>query len=219
VAVDGVSAVLAVLCLGIALFHLTRLVIPGATAGDEAVGGPVGEASHAVMAVGMAAMFSSQVSLLPRPVWTVAFVLCGAWFAATALRNRSTAMDAGHHVVGHVAMLFMLYVGHGATVADTAQGGGHDGHAGHGGGLGAGGLGMLGMVVSIVFAGYFVHHALRCLDRMRTSGTPSGTPAGPVGPVALRSRLRARVLTDPRSVATVHLLMAVAMAVMLLIMI
>ena len=224
-AVDLVSGVFAILCLGIALFHLTRLAVPGATAGDEAVGGPVGEASHAVMALGMAAMFGSLVDLLARPVWTVAFVLCGAWFAAVALRNRSPAMDTGHHVIGHVAMLFMLYAGHGATAPDAAGGG----HAGHGGGLGSGGLGMLAMAVSIVFAGYFVFHALRCLDRMRTPATSAGMstpgpaePSAATAPVALRrrpARAVTRTLTEPRSVALVHLLMAAAMAVMLLTMI
>lgn len=210
-AVDLVSGVFAILCLGIGLFHLVRLVVPGAAAGDEVVGGPVGEASHAVMALGMAAMFSSRLDLLPGPVWTIAFVLCAAWFTAVALRNRSLVMDSGHHVIGHVAMLFMLSVGHGASTAPGAAAGGHGGHAATGGSLGSGSPGILAMVVSILFAGYFVHHALRCADRMRTDRLP---PA-PAGAVALRVRL----LTGQRTVAMVHLLMAVAMALMLLIMI
>ena len=181
-----VSALLAVVCLAVGVLHLTRLVVRR----DDVLG----EASHAAMGFGMAAMFSPAVHPVPVLAWVVVFVLCGAWFAAAAVRTRSWTGDAAHHVVGSGAMLLMLAAGHGA---------------GHEGGRG------LVSVVAILLAGYFAWHLLRCVDRL---GTPAGTAASPppargVGPVGAALLDRA---PGPRLVGVAHVVTAATMTIMLL---
>lgn len=188
------AGILAVACLAVGGFHLLRLRLD-----------PIGELSHAAMGVGMAAMFSPLGDPVPAPVWIAVFVLCGAWFAASALRSPAgrCRADAVHHVVGSGAMLFMLLGAHGAGVAGT--GAVHAGHVGHGGGP-DGGLGLASLA-GIVLAGYFTWHVLRCGDRLRTD-----RPAPQEGSVTVRTD----VLRDARVVALAHVVMAAAMAVMLL---
>lgn len=190
------AGVLAVACLAVGAFHALRLRLD-----------PASEASHAAMGVGMAAMFSPFGDPVPAPVWIGVFTLCGAWFAADALRSPAGRRrdDAVHHVIGSGAMLFMLLGGHGGGVAGT--GAAHAGHVGHGGGP-EGGIGV-SSVVALVLAGYFVWHVLRCGDRLRTADC-DGAPAE--GSLAVRTHL----LRDVRTVTLAHVVMAVAMAVMLL---
>jgi hypothetical protein len=207
--VDWLSGLLALLCLAVAALHLARLAVSAKAFGDVP-GGPVGEVSHATMALGMAAMFSPLGDPVPAPVWTVAFVLCGAWFAAVALRTRSFGGDAGHHVVGSAAMLFMLLTGHSHTEVGGSAEAGHAAH--HGGGDG-GGVGLVA-VAAILLAGYFAWHALRCSDRLRVDAGPVTATAG-----AAAVAQRTGVLRSARTAALAHVLMAVAMTVMLLAMI
>lgn len=190
------AGLLAVACVVVGLLHVARLAGPD----------PVGELSHAAVGVGMAAMFSPFGDPVPAPVWIAVFVLCGAWFAAAALRStyRRTddRADAVHHVIGSGAMLFMLLGAHGRGVADT--GAVHAAQVGHGGGP-DGGFGLASLV-SIVLAGYFAWHVLRCVDRLWAVPVPA---AGAV-------RVRTAVLRDARVLAAAHVVMAVAMTVMLL---
>ncbi len=207
---DGVSAVLAIACLAVAVLHLARLAVPARAFGDVP-GGPAGELSHATMGLGMAAMFAPLLDPAPAPVWTAAFVLCGAWFAALALRAGSFAGDAGHHVVGSATMLFMLLTRHDpGAVAATAEAG----HAHHGGG--GGNLGWVSLV-AIVLAGYFAWHVLRCSDRLRVSAPDAG-PAPTAGGTAVAVR-PAGLLRSTRTATWAHVVMAVAMTVMLLAMV
>jgi hypothetical protein len=199
VVVSWVSAALALVCLAVAALHLARLVLHAGGFGDVP-GGPVGEVSHAAMALGMAVMFSPSGDPLPGPVWTVVFVLCGLWFTAAAVRSRSLRGDAAHHVVGSAAMLFMLLTHHN----DADVPGGHMAHHDTGGGLGPVPL------VAILLAGYFGWHALRCTDALRAD-----EPEVAGGAVALR----VGVLRSARTAAVAHVVMAVAMTVMLLAMI
>jgi hypothetical protein len=194
-----VSAALAAVCLAVAGLHVARLGLHAGRFGDVP-GGPVGEVSHAAMALGMAAMFSPLGDPLPAPVWTVVFVLCGLWFAGAAVRARSVGGDAAHHVVGSAAMLFMLLTHHDG--ADLAAG--HAAHHAAGGGLGPVPL------VAILLAGYFGWHALRCSDALRAVADE-----GSGGAVAVR----VGVLRSVRTAAVAHVVMAVAMTVMLLAMI
>ncbi|MHA6785068.1 DUF5134 domain-containing protein [Pseudonocardia saturnea] len=199
----ALAVLLAVVCLAVGVLHLARLALLRTD--------PVGELSHAAMGVGMAAMFSPLGDPVPAPVWVVVFGLCGAWFGSVALRTPSGPVhaDAAHHVVGSGAMLFMLLGAHGAGVAGT--GAAHAGHVGHGGGP-DGGLGLASLV-SIVLAGYFAWHVLRCVDHLRA--VPA--PAADAGAVRLRLvTLRPITLRDARVVAAAHVVMAAAMAVMLL---
>jgi hypothetical protein len=198
-----VSAALAVVCLAVSGLHLARLALHAGGFGDVP-GGPVGEVSHAAMALGMAAMFSPLGDPLPGSVWTVVFVLCGLWFAAVAARSRSLRGDAAHHVVGSAAMLFMLLTHHDG--ADVPAG-----HAAHH--AAAGGLGPVPLV-AIVLAGYFGWHALRCSDALRAE-----EPAEPDGSGGAALAHRVGVLRSARSAAVAHVVMAVAMTVMLLAMI
>lgn len=185
--------VLAVACLAIGVLHLlrVRLDLPG-------------EATHAAMGLGMAAMFSPLGDPVPVPVWSAVFLLGGAWFAAAALRSPAGRGrdDAVHHVVASGAMLFMLLGAHGGGVAGT--GAVHAGHVGHGGGP-EGGPGAASLV-AIVLAAWFAWHALRRGNHLPPAPVP--TP----GAVAVRTS----VLRDARTVALAHVVMAGAMTVMLL---
>ncbi|MGH8571457.1 MAG: DUF5134 domain-containing protein, partial [Gammaproteobacteria bacterium] len=114
---------LAVACLLAAVHHVWLLVVRQVPF--------VPAASHAVMGVGMAAMFVPALDPVPRPVWAAIFLLVGAWFGAAALRAGSLLGDAGHLAVGAVAMLFMLVRhAHGATGPDGPVDPGHADHAG-----------------------------------------------------------------------------------------
>jgi hypothetical protein len=194
------SGGLAVFCLVIGLLHLLRLAMRRR---DVAV-----ELSHAAMGLGMAAMFLPLADPVPGPVWTVVFGLGLAWFGAAALRSGTISGEAGHHVVGSGAMLFMLAAGHGASGADTTA------HAAHGGGA-AGTLGIAS-VVALVLTGYFGWHALRCFDRCRPAEPTVPDPGQEPGAAAVALRVHVRAFTTPQLAAVAHLVMAVAMAVMLL---
>lgn len=172
------SAVLAVVCVVVALFHLARLAVRRRDV--------VGELAHALMGLGMAAMFSPAADPVPAPVWTVVFAAGLAWFGAGARRSGTLGGDAGHHVVGSCAMLLMLAAGHGA----------HTGVA---------------SLAALALTGYFAWHALRCVDRCRASG-PVREPGG----AAVAVRAEVRVFDPPQHAAAAHLVMAAAMTVMLL---
>jgi hypothetical protein len=180
-----VSVVLATGCLAVGSFHLARLAVLRT---DVA-----GEAAHAAMGVGMAAMFSPLGDPVPDPIWTVVFGLSVVWFVAQALRARSVAGDVGHHIAGGAAMLFMLLSGESAIAGMdmTHMGGGTFG---------------LGTVAAVVLAGYFGWHVLRCTDRLRLP------PVVAEGAVAVRTTL----LRAPRTATLSHVAMALGMSVMLL---
>jgi len=219
------NALLAAVSLGLGLLHLLRLVT--ARRDGRRV---VGEASHAAMGFGMAAMFSPFGDPLPPAVWIAVFGLSSAWFAASVLREGLATEDAGHHVVCGVAMLFMLGIGLQAEAAT----GGAGAHAHHGGG--AAGPGAWASFVAIGLAGYFAWHVMRCGDRYvaaRRSRQAARQPVavgGPApavevevedvwscaahAPAAEGSSLAA--LRTPQAAAAAHLVMAAAMAVMLL---
>lgn len=213
-----ISVPLAVACLAVGLLHLLRCVLLRLD--------PVGEASHAAMGFGMAAMFVPG-DPVPVAFWTVVFVLCGSWFGAQALRARNPGGDAGHHVIGSATMLFMLAAGH--SHAPGSGGSGHAGHLAHGGGSpGA------ASIVAIVLAGYFAWHVLRCADGVGASSAAERAAAGagaagagaagagaadpaPTGALAVRGT--GRRLLSARTAAQGHVVMAGAMTVMLLAMI
>jgi hypothetical protein len=155
-----VSGGLAVVCFGVGLLHLFRMVVRRQDVD--------GELSHAAMGFGMAAMFSPLGNPVPVPVWTVVFVLGLAWFGAAVLRGwtlggRTFGGDAGHHVVGSGAMLLMLAAGHSAH------------------GRGAAGTLGLASVAALALTGYFAWHALRCADGCRR-------PEPAAGALAVRTR-------------------------------
>ncbi|GEL26587.1 hypothetical protein PSU4_55410 [Pseudonocardia sulfidoxydans NBRC 16205] len=205
---EWVHVILAVGCLGLGVLHLARLLL---MRGDR-----VGEASHAAMGVGMAAMYSPLGDPVPDAVWLVVFAATGLWFAALAVRAGLGTRDAGYHVVCAVAMVFMLTMG------------GHDAAGGHGG---HGGIGLLS-VAALALAGFFAWHALRCGDRLVAAArgdadcacepAAEGLFATVAPPVATRSLDatpevgRLARLRSARTATGAHIAMAGAMTVMCL---
>ncbi|MGD9989748.1 DUF5134 domain-containing protein [Pseudonocardia sp.] len=210
---EWVHVLLAMGCLGLGVLHLARLLL---MRGDR-----VGEASHAAMGFGMAAMYSPLGDPVPDAVWLVVFAATGLWFAALAVRAGLGTRDAGYHVVCAVAMLFMLTMG------------GHEAAGGHGG---RGGIGLL-PVAALALAGFFAWHALRCGDRLLAAargeadcacGPDAGTDLAARTGSPLRAGVSTRELTaapaaarmarlrSARTATGAHIAMAGAMTVMCL---
>jgi hypothetical protein len=191
----GLSIPFGIVCLVVALHHLGRLAgSPGAAPSAGA---------HAVMGLGMAAMFVPALDPVPRPVWVAVFVVSGAWFAATAMRDGALAGDPAHHVVGAAAMLFMLLGGHdhGTSAAVDPE------HAHHAAGA-EGSPALLTTVIALLRAGWFL------ADVVRTVLRPTG--AAPVSAVGNALPVKVPVKVPVRAPVAAHLAMSVAMAVMLL---
>jgi hypothetical protein len=185
---SGVSVVL--VCLG--LLHLLR--VPAA----RPDGRPApGEAAHAAMALGMAAMFWPAADPLPTAAWSVFFGLVAAWFTSVALRRGPAADDAGHHVLCALAMLYMF------SVEGAAAGGGE--HAPHVAPDAQVGAVAWTSILSIALIGYFALHGMRCADRWGAVATTRRD--------SLLGFLRA-----PRTGAAAQLITTSAMAAMLLVM-
>lgn len=193
---------LAVACLAAAAIHLIRLV--------RLRTGRSGEAAHAVMGLGMAAMFAPAADPVPGAAWAVVFAVVGLWFGAVAVREGDWAGAAAHHAVGAAAMLLMLSSGHDHTAAEGEPAG----HAAHGGSVA--GFGWTS-VASVLLAGYFVWHLWRVLDgrRAATGDSPSvpGAGAAPAGPVGVVVRPR---LLRVEAVTAAHVVMSGSMPAMLL---
>jgi hypothetical protein len=174
-----VAVPLAVTCLGLAIGHVARAVVP--------LGGRACAGGHAAMALGMAAMWLPVADPLPTAGWAAVFVLLGAWFGSATLRAGSLSGELGHLVVGSAAMVFML-LAHAPMAAADAAGGGH----GHHGGAGPGASGPLVVAVALVLGAWFVCEVLlagRAWAAGRTSlvtaGAPGGGASGPqAGPAA-----------------------------------
>lgn len=204
------SGVLTALCLAIGGLHLFRAL-------RRPRGRPL-EIGYAVMALGMAGMYSPLGDPVPAPVWVVLFLLGACGFGASLLRARSLTLcdgEALHLLVGSVAMLFMLW-------ADQ-QAGGAAGHWAHA----AGAAGMVGVAsaAALVLAAYFVLHTMRCVDRLRVART-AATPVAVAVAVHDTGRGEGRdTVRDTAPAATgacalplpalAHLLMTAAMAIML----
>lgn len=187
---------LAVLSLGIGLLYTVMVISRNAR--------PTSGLTHALMGVGMAAMFAPRFDPLPRVGWVAIFVLIGAWFGATALREGLRFGGPAHHVVGAAAMVFMLLVHRpdaaAAVVADPA-------HAHHGAATAAVGGTAAFSALALVLAAYFVAHAVHHLSA-RGSGVDEPVPAGAVGVLV---RMNAQ-----RAAAASRVVMGATMAIMLL---
>lgn len=179
--------VLGAACLVAGLLALVRVRRDGAAA-----------VAHALMGLGMAAMFVPAADPLPRGAWLAVFVATAAGAAVAAARSRAVTGEAGHHLVGSAAMVFMLLVhGGGAPTASAAGEGGH--HAA--GGEVTGALPLLVAVVALAFAAWFVTDTVRVLAR------PGGAAPATAAPVAVRERVPVRVVA--------RVVMNLAMVVML----
>ncbi|MGH3883507.1 MAG: DUF5134 domain-containing protein [Pseudonocardiaceae bacterium] len=131
-----VGWVFAAVFAGLALFFAVRLFASrrGASNND-----PSADGSHAVMSAGMAAMFWPWGNPVPALYWQVLFSIAAAWFAVRLLRRyarSATILQPGlgrgadlHHVLGNLAMVYMLAavpaghgVAHSAHIPESAPG-------------------------------------------------------------------------------------------------
>lgn len=147
---------LGVACLLAGLHHV------GLAVGRRA---PVWSAlAYGLMGFGMAAMFVPALDPVPRPVWVAVFGASLVWFGAGASRRGGSLFgDAGHHVVGAVAMLFMLLGESHAAMSGT---GATDGMSGMDmGGSGALGSGLLTAAVALALSAWFLADIVRLLTR------------------------------------------------------
>lgn len=225
-----VQWIFSVACLGAGGYHaaasIARRREPRTGAGT--LPGSAYDLSHLAMALGMAAMFSPVGDPVPRWAWVIVFGLSAAWFASWALRDGLAADGLGadttaHHLVAHLAMLFMLMTPHHQAAAGAAGGQGHEGHTGAAGGSGllawSIGTGPVGTVLALVLAGYFVVHTVRSLRALFATplfanrNTPQPEPAG-TGSVAVVAAWRGAP-QKPRMAAACHGVMGIAMTVML----
>lgn len=189
---------LGLVCLLIGVYHLGLLLSGRA---------PIGPASaHAVMGIGMAAMFVPAADPLPRPLWIGAFLVVFAWFGSATIRAGSLGGEAGRHTVGAAAMLFMLFV-HGPGTVDPS--GVDPEHAHHGFGAG-GGPSLLVTAMALVLVAWFLADAVRHLTRPSAAQPPTGP-----GPTAATLVGSPPAMTLRRAVVP-HLAMNAAMAFMLL---
>ncbi|MGH3613781.1 MAG: DUF5134 domain-containing protein [Pseudonocardia sp.] len=184
---------LAVLCLGIGLLYTVMVLTRNAR--------PTSGLAHALMGVGMAAMFAPRFDPLPRVGWVVIFVLIGAWFGAAALRDGPRFGEPAHHVVGAAAMIFMLL----AHRHDAAPAVVDPPHAHHGAAAGGGTAAF--SALALVLAAYFVTHAVHHLSA-RAAADAEPVPVGTVGVLV---RMNAQ-----RAVPASHVVMGATMAIMLL---
>jgi hypothetical protein len=155
--------------------------------------------SHALMAAGMAAMFSPWPNLVPALAGALVFTVLGAWFAAVRLRQGPDGTGEATHIAVGAAAMVVMYLGMSSppSTAEAATG-----HAGH---LAAqpGSSSLLTVAVGLALTGYFAWHAWET-----TSGTRRADPVGGPGGTATASRVRTETAA--------HVVLDVLMAVMFL---
>jgi hypothetical protein len=163
------TAVPAALCLATGL---VCLVMAGARIGDRA-----SQLTHGLMGVGMAGMLSPWGDPLPAEAGAAAFTVLGAWYATQALRGRMPPATGPHLAISSVAMVLMYLVHRPAAIAATYF------HDVHGAPVDGGLRALAGLPLTLLLAGYFAWHTVRCVERsrLRDGGkVPVGTRAEPV---------------------------------------
>jgi hypothetical protein len=174
---------LGVACLLAGLYHL------GLALGRRAPAVPA--TAYAAMGFGMAAMFVPAADPVPRAVWVAAFAASAVWFGIGLVRSGSGA--AGHHLVGALAMLFMLLVpGHGV------------------------GWGLLGSAVALALAAWFLADIVRLQARPTPLPFAAAATAAAMG--ASDGSLPATVPEPVRGLPVACLVMNAVMALMLVVM-
>jgi hypothetical protein len=141
-----------VACLLAGLHHL------GLAVGGRAPA--VSALAYALMGLGMASMFLPAADPVPRPVWVAVFAASLVWFGVGVVRRGGGSLfgDAGHHVVGAAAMLFMLLADPHAT-------------------MGTSGSGLLTSAVALALAAWFLSDVVRLLAHPVTANVPAAEPA------------------------------------------
>jgi hypothetical protein len=141
------GALLATLSLGVAVVFAAYVVRPRC--------GRLAAATHAVMGLGMAAMFSPWGDPVPPPVGVVVFAGLALWFGARLLRGVPAGAGGAAHLVVAPAAMAAMYLSHGL--------GGH--HAG----------GFAIAALWLALAGYFGWHAVASAGRAQQAWV--GAPA------------------------------------------
>ncbi|SDC41433.1 DUF5134 domain-containing protein [Actinokineospora iranica] len=206
--VDGLFGTLLVLS---ALYSIGRLA--ASRRGENSVQ-PPGEATHLLMALGMAAMFLPAADPLPRAVWLTVFVLNGAWLLAglpkAAAADGRWGREQRHHLhlaVSSGAMVYMLAMmgpaGHEQPTAIVAL-------PGTGGAVlahdhGAGGVSLVPVTAALAL--YFLAHVLWTLVTAIRTPEPDRRPDGPVATIPA-------ILVEPRLTTACHVVMGLGMAYM-----
>jgi hypothetical protein len=174
---------LGVACLLAGLYHL------GLALGRRAPAVPA--AGYAAMGFGMAAMFVPSADPVPQAVWIAVFGASALWFGIALVRGASG--PSGHHLVGALAMLFMLVApGHGM------------------------GSGLLAPAVALALAAWFLADIVRLLAHPAPLAVPAPATAAAMG--AAGGALPATVAGPVRGLPVACLLMNAAMALMLIVM-
>jgi hypothetical protein len=122
------------------------------------------DASHGVMSLSMAVMFSPWGDPVPALYWQVIFSVAAAWFAVRLLGRKlgsATVQRPGtqggtdlHHVLGSLAMVYMLAAvpaGHDMTHRDMP---------------GMGSPGLVLPALAWAFIAYFLVYAMRLVARL-----------------------------------------------------
>jgi hypothetical protein len=122
------------------------------------------------MGIGMAAMFVPAADPVPRLVWVGVFLVVAAWFAAAIIRTGSLLGDCGHHLIGAVAMLYML-LGGAATSGAVDHGHAHHGDSGDAAAP------MLPSLIALAFAAWFISDVVGRL--VRRTGDAGSAPESP----------------------------------------
>jgi uncharacterized protein DUF5134 len=173
------GALLATLSLGVAVVFAAFVVRPRC--------GRLAAATHALMGLGMAAMFSPWGDPVPPTVGVCVFAALALWFGGRLLRGVPTGAGGAAHLVVAPAAMAAMYLSHG-----------HGGH--HAGGVALAAL-WLGL------AGYFGWHAAASVGRVQQAW--AGVPAGKGALVAPPVR---RLWVEPGA----HVVMSGLMAAMFL---
>lgn len=192
--------VFAALMLVVAAVSAARLV-PARPWRDRLAAADV-DVAHLLMAIAMAGMLASSLTILPDTTWQVVFGLTTAWFACRVWRdarvNGVRALAGGHcapHLVHSGSMLCMLL-----ALATPAGGKAMGGMGGMGGSSGSG-MHMLqyptlAFVFALILAGYSVWD----LDQLSGRRYRLASAGMSLAPVAMPAMTGAESASAPFSV-------------------
>ncbi len=134
------------------------------------------DALHALMGTAMAGMFLPQLRLLPGSAWAVVFGAAGTWFAASAIRARTTAPRPWQcrfpmpHLVECMAMVYVLLA---LPTGQRTPGMAMPGMADPGA---AAGFPAVALVLALFMLGYLLWTTDRLATRARAAAALAATP-------------------------------------------
>ncbi len=194
--------------VAVALLCVVRLLAHRRDAARSGCGTDrISDASHGVMGLGMAAMFSPWGAPVPALYWQVLFGALAGVFAVRMIRRgtrpaaiRQPGTDL-HHVIGSLAMVYMLGAipaGH-SMAADMSM-------------PGMASTGIALPVLAWVLVAYFLVYAVRLGARLVEPASP--VAATSAGAVAVGGGPRG-VVTSPHLLGSCLIFMGIGMSYML----